>query len=256
MMEYLTEQVIVKRQILMNEKKQGRRSAKTAQETKRQILEVAVNMFCEHGYEQVSLRNISESAGVSHSLIRHHFGSKEKVWYAASDKVSEYMRSYISLLIEQLNPELPANLRLYQFIVRLMAHFLKEARPIQFAANLVRQDDKFIGYFIDSHGEVEKAFASLIDNFNEQYPNKSLTLWEQKWLLFTSAHAAHSLKPLMKEVWKEETSNHEERLLRHWQIFNKQCALLLCVDEQEMLQPDSLDSLLISNFNCCEDQFD
>ncbi|GAL04420.1 transcriptional regulator TetR family [Photobacterium aphoticum] len=69
----------------MTEKKQGRRSAQAAEETKLHIMTVAADMFCELGYERVSLRNISDRAGVSHSLIRHHFGSKEKIWHSISD---------------------------------------------------------------------------------------------------------------------------------------------------------------------------
>jgi AcrR family transcriptional regulator len=51
----------------MSEKKQGRRSAQDAQQTKTDILQVAAELFCELGYERVSLRNISDKAGVSHS---------------------------------------------------------------------------------------------------------------------------------------------------------------------------------------------
>lgn len=229
--------------IVMSNKKQGRRTAEAAQETKRQILDVAINMFCEHGYTQVSLRNISEAAGVSHSLIRHHFGSKEKVWYAASDTLSEYMHLYVSELIAKIDNKLPANLRLYLFTVRLFAHFLCNPKPIQFAANLVRDNDKFIGYFIDAHEEIEQAFAALIDNFNEQFPTQSLTLWEHKWMLFSSAHAAHSLKPLMKEVWKEKTTSYKECLLMHWNLFNKQLALMLYINAENIIHPDTLDKL-------------
>ena len=59
----------------MSERKQGRRSAQAAEETKGEILCVAGELFCGLGYERVSLRQISEKAGVSHSLIRHHFGN-------------------------------------------------------------------------------------------------------------------------------------------------------------------------------------
>ncbi len=79
----------------MNERKQGRRSAEAAEHTKCVILKVAADMFCELGYSRVSLRNISEKAGVSHSLIRHHFGSKEKIWQAVSDAMDEYLQDYM-----------------------------------------------------------------------------------------------------------------------------------------------------------------
>ncbi|OXX74198.1 TetR/AcrR family transcriptional regulator, partial [Vibrio sp. V03_P4A6T147] len=65
-------------------KRQGRRSATDAQKTKRDILVVAADLFCELGYARVSLRTISEKAGVSHSLLRHHFGSKEQIWRSIS----------------------------------------------------------------------------------------------------------------------------------------------------------------------------
>lgn len=54
----------------MIEKKQGRRSAQDAQKTRYHIITIAAELFCELGYSRVSLRHISEKAGVSHSLIR------------------------------------------------------------------------------------------------------------------------------------------------------------------------------------------
>lgn len=240
----------------MSDKKQGRRSAKDAQETKRKILHVAIGMFCKFGYERVSLRNISESAGVSHSLIRHHFGSKEKIWYAASDKLHEYMQAYILKLIEQIDEDLPANVRLYLFSVRVLAHMLLVPQPIQFTADMVRQEDKFLDYFVDSHGEIEVVFSKLVDDFNQVYPEKEVHLWEQKWILITNAHVAHSLKPLMKEVWKNETEDHSQRLLKHWQLFNKQSAFFYSITETEMIHPDQLSSLLLEMEKCCSDDFD
>ncbi len=86
----------------MNVRKQGRRSAEAAEQTKCLILKVAADMFCELGYERVSLRNISEKAGVSHSLIRHHFGSKEKIWQAVSDAMDEFLQNYMAGLINEM----------------------------------------------------------------------------------------------------------------------------------------------------------
>lgn len=239
----------------MKDKKQGRRSAIDAQETKRQILHVAISMFCEQGYERVSLRNISESAGVSHSLIRYHFGSKETIWYAVSDKLHEYMQAYVLKLIEQIDENTPANIRLYLFSVRLLAHMLLVPKPIQFAADMVRQEDKFLDYFVDSHGEIELAFSKLVDNFNQDYPEKSVVYWEQKWMLITSAHAAHSLKPLMTEVWKGEAVDHAQRLLKHWQLYNKQSAFFFCIKEVDMIHPEKLSLLLLDMEKCWSDDF-
>lgn len=93
----------------MTVRKQGRRSAEAAEQTKCMILKVAADMFCELGYERISLRNISEKAGVSHSLIRHHFGSKEKIWQAVSDGMDEFLQLYMAELINQMPQEMPSN---------------------------------------------------------------------------------------------------------------------------------------------------
>ena len=57
----------------MTEKRQGRRSAEDALKTRFIILTVAADLFCEFGYAKVSLRQISDKAGVSHSLLRHQY---------------------------------------------------------------------------------------------------------------------------------------------------------------------------------------
>jgi TetR/AcrR family transcriptional regulator len=54
--------------------------------TRRQILAAALDLFVEHGYSDVSMRQIAEKSGVTKSLIHHHFGSKESLWEATKEK--------------------------------------------------------------------------------------------------------------------------------------------------------------------------
>ena len=58
---------------------------KQKQETLARILDSALTHFAERGFEAASTRDISASAGVTHAVIRLHFGSKEKLWRAAVD---------------------------------------------------------------------------------------------------------------------------------------------------------------------------
>jgi TetR/AcrR family transcriptional regulator len=46
------------------------------------ILDGAVRLFSEHGYDGVSMRQIAEAAGVSKANIYHHFASKEALYLA------------------------------------------------------------------------------------------------------------------------------------------------------------------------------
>ncbi len=205
----------------MIERKQGRRSAQDAVKTKGEILRVAANMFCTLGYERVSLRNISEQAGVSHSLIRHHFGSKEKIWYAISDCLQEFMIGYIRTIIDNMPEKLPANEKMYIFAVRLLAHMLMNKQPIQLIADAVRQEDALFDYFVDQSGQIQTVVDSIANEYNQEHPNTPIKVWEIKWQMIMYAHGAASLSPFLLQTWSEETNDIDQCLLNHWQMFNQ-----------------------------------
>lgn len=48
-------------------------------ETKREILRAAEQLFCQKGYEAASMQEIVRAAGVSKGGIYHHFASKEEI---------------------------------------------------------------------------------------------------------------------------------------------------------------------------------
>ncbi|WP_350432466.1 TetR/AcrR family transcriptional regulator [Shewanella sp. H8] len=68
------------------EKKVNKRSEQgRSQETKSKILNAALIEFASAGFEGVSTRVIAGRAGVNHTLISHHFGSKEALWKATAE---------------------------------------------------------------------------------------------------------------------------------------------------------------------------
>ena len=54
-------------------------------ETREGVLRVALRAFAVKGFDGASTREIASGAGVNHGLIRHYFGSKQKLWQAAVD---------------------------------------------------------------------------------------------------------------------------------------------------------------------------
>jgi len=48
--------------------------------TRASILEAAEKLFVEKGFAATSMSDIAKEAGVTKSLIHHHFGSKEDLW--------------------------------------------------------------------------------------------------------------------------------------------------------------------------------
>ena len=50
-----------------------------------ELLDAALEVFADCGFEGTSVRELARGLGVSHNLIPQRFGSKERLWYAAID---------------------------------------------------------------------------------------------------------------------------------------------------------------------------
>ncbi len=59
---------------------QETRRRRDPEATRKAILDAAEELFICHGPQATSLSRIAKSAGVTKSLIHHHFGSKEELW--------------------------------------------------------------------------------------------------------------------------------------------------------------------------------
>ena len=71
----------------------GRQLPEVAERTRCAILTAALPIFAKEGFAAASIREIATAAGTTHGMLRHHFGSKEKVWHAVIDQIiGEYMR--------------------------------------------------------------------------------------------------------------------------------------------------------------------
>ncbi|WP_070966806.1 TetR/AcrR family transcriptional regulator [Vibrio sonorensis] len=228
----------------MNQRKQGRRSAQDALKTKALIMQVAADMFCELGFERVSLRNISDKAGVSHSLIRHHFGSKEQIWYAISDGLDAYIGTYMLEVIKHIPSTCKPNVALYTFVVRMLAMLLEFKQPIQLMADAMRQEQKLFDYLIDNSGEIESLVEAMADQYNNAHPEKPINVWEIKWQLIMYSHGAASMEPFMKETWSEETDSVQQCLINHWEMFNRQMALTFQIEESEVIHAEKVADLV------------
>ena len=229
---------------MMRDKKQGRRTAQEAQQTKRFILEVAQRLFCETGYAQVSLRDISEQAGVSHSLLRYHFGSKEKIWCTISDQLHDYFQAYMRVLLEQQVDDLPANIRLYKLATGVLAHSLLDPRPTQLFSDTIRQDHALFDYFFDKTGETTLLITTLIDDFNHDFPDQFLRLEELKWYQCIYANSAATLRPFLFKTFDPQQRDLDTCLLAHWQLFNSLMAAMLFIPIEYQDHPKHLQDLI------------
>lgn len=70
---------------------------KQKRETRSKILQAALELFAEKGFEGASIRDIASKAGVLHGLIKYHFDGKDQLWRAAVDYLFERQREEMAL---------------------------------------------------------------------------------------------------------------------------------------------------------------
>lgn len=68
--------------------------AMQAAETRRRLIESAVELFSEASYDDVSVAEIAHTAGVAHGLLFHYFGTKRGIYLeavrAAADRLNKF----------------------------------------------------------------------------------------------------------------------------------------------------------------------
>jgi AcrR family transcriptional regulator len=67
-------------------------------EKKDHIMDIAIELFAQLGFEGTSIRLLAQKADVNIAMINYYFGSKEKLFEAILEHKAQYMRSRIELL--------------------------------------------------------------------------------------------------------------------------------------------------------------
>ena len=61
-----------------------------AKDTKERILEAALDLFSQNGYDGTNVRELTASLGLVKSSVYKHFGSKEDIWNSLLDEMIAY----------------------------------------------------------------------------------------------------------------------------------------------------------------------
>lgn len=88
--------------------RRNHRPTPKSERTRARILDSAAQVFAEHGYADVSLRDIADAAGTKAGSLYYYFTSKdelvEEVLRAAIDKIDEHVRELVDALGPDASP--------------------------------------------------------------------------------------------------------------------------------------------------------
>ena len=76
----------------------GKRAAQ-GRATRGQLIEVATGLFAEHGYEGTSIEAVLTAAGVSRGALYYHFASKEALFTAVLEAISDRVTAEVTKAI-------------------------------------------------------------------------------------------------------------------------------------------------------------
>jgi AcrR family transcriptional regulator len=83
-----------------------------SQATRERIMDAAELLFAKHGFDGVSVRDITQGAGVDVALVNYHFGGKQKLFDEILTRRSEVLNAERILLLdaclERARPKAPA----------------------------------------------------------------------------------------------------------------------------------------------------
>ena len=68
---------------------------------KRDLIENAIQIISEYGFEQLSLRNIAKQCGVSHNAVYRHFESKEQLIDTCRNYVTDLLTEYLRNVVKE-----------------------------------------------------------------------------------------------------------------------------------------------------------
>ena len=130
--------------------KKQRNSQKRGDDVRERVVQAALECFGAFGFEGTSTRAVADRAGVSHTLVLYHFGSKDDLWIAT---MANALDGYLQSVAENLNnkegrPAADVLKRFIEQFVRLSAQFPQIHRIMTMEGN---QNTARLNWLIDNY---------------------------------------------------------------------------------------------------------
>lgn len=133
--------------------------------TRKDILQSALSIFSEKGFDGASIRDISAQAGVNHAMVKYHFNNKENLW-------KEAVRFLFSRCDEEvsISPEEAENLNALEatelFFRKYIRYCAKRPEHARIMVQASIRDDELLTWIVkefikEQHGFFLEMFGGL-----------------------------------------------------------------------------------------------
>lgn len=106
-----------------------------AKDTKQRILNEALVMFAERGYEGTNMRELAQTLGLGKSALYKHYESKEDIWNSLLDVLEEHYSEHINS-----EPAIPQSLDEFRAMALGMVRFTAHDERIILARKLLQTE--------------------------------------------------------------------------------------------------------------------
>lgn len=103
---------------MRNQNLPPRTKLKDSERSKRVILQAALEEFADSGFKGATVRAIAARIDLSHAMIRYHYETKEKLWFAAVDFLFERANIELTLPEDDLQRLRDGDLDVYRDLLR------------------------------------------------------------------------------------------------------------------------------------------
>lgn len=117
---------------MVDQGEHAKRRRLPVEQRRAQILDVAGELFAEHGYYGVSTHAVAQECGVSEGLLFHHFPSKAEIYAAVVERRLSQLDAEMDQAIAQLPPNSPKRDTVRALVVTYLDHIA--ADPLSWAA--------------------------------------------------------------------------------------------------------------------------
>ena len=168
-------------------------------ETRRAILDAALDLFSERSFDGASTRAIAELAGVTQPLLNYHFAGKEELWRAAVDDLFERWRTSMQLRLSGLRGV--DDVTIAKLMVR---HFVEFSAANPQLHRIIMQESKRAGarldWLVETH--VRPLYENAVAMFERLAARSELAPVAPAHLYYLLTGAAATVFVMAPECWR------------------------------------------------------